>query len=182
VSYKIPFTKEELESTPLCLNIGSGRDYRRPQVGDKLWVNIDADPKVGADANLPLDQLHEVFEDKVLLIIAKDILEHVLYTWEDQEGYKRYLESWVRCLKPGGKIEIQVPDIHQLIEGWRRGDFDEANLLRFLYGEDLGLDRHYQVFTLGRLRSVVESMGLKVVKEQRLGICCMVEGYKVPTT
>lgn len=178
MSYKIPWTKEELEITPLCLNVGSGGDYRGAQHGDKLWVNIDGNPEISRDADIPLDKLHEVFEGQALFIVARDILEHIPFTWKTRDAWRPYLTSWVRCLKPGGKIEIQVPDMYMIFKGFVEGEFDEDNFNRYVFGEDEKWDRHYQLFSLGRLKTIMKQEGLHIVRAERKGICCIVEGLK----
>jgi SAM-dependent methyltransferase len=66
-----------------------------------------------ADAAGPLP-----FEDNTFdLIHASHILEHI--PWQYSEDV---LKEWVRVLKPGGTLEIWVPNGEEIVKGWLRAE------------------------------------------------------------
>ena len=71
------------------------------------------------DASKPLP-----FEDNVFdLIYASHILEHI--PWYKTE---QVLKEWVRTLKPGGSLEIWVPDGYKICKGIVRAEEKNINI------------------------------------------------------
>lgn len=78
------------------LNIGCGRDIREG------WVNLDITPLPGVDVVHDIGQVPLPFpSDEFDFVLCKDVLEHI--------DYVATLREIHRILKPGGKVEIQVP-------------------------------------------------------------------------
>jgi hypothetical protein len=151
------------------LNIGCGDDYKEG------WVNIDSSPYVKKDLDHDLSFLDEKFADQADFILAQDILEHLnMNKWEVA------LTRWVRCLKVGGKIQIQIPDPYLIFDKLVTGELTEEEVNRVIYGENTtDLDRHYQLFSLGRLKDTMKKLGLKIVEQRRINICSIVVGEKI---
>ena len=76
------------------LNLGCSDDVRPG------WINVDRYPP--ADQIVDLEQLWPWSDSSIDEILAQDIIEH-LY-----DKIHTMNELW-RVLKPGGKVEIQVP-------------------------------------------------------------------------
>ena len=81
---------------PRRLNLGCGRDTRPG------WVNLDRAALPGVDVVHDLERLPLPFADASFdEILAKDVLEHV--------DYIPLLSELWRVLRPGGRLDIQVP-------------------------------------------------------------------------
>ncbi|MBF0522627.1 MAG: methyltransferase domain-containing protein [Candidatus Omnitrophica bacterium] len=108
----------------LKLNLGCGTN--------KLdgWVNIDAvkdcNPDLVHDISQPLPYQDGTVDE----ILAIDLLEHF-------DKYMRYgvFYEWVRVLKVGGKIHLQVPNFPKIV--WRYFKLDFESFLDFVFGEPL---------------------------------------------
>lgn len=143
------------------LNLGSGHDYRPG------FVNIDAGPfKKDRDwdvfARLPLA------DGAVEEIVAIDVLEHA--PWPRTEAI---LREWVRVLRPGGKITLQVPNLPYLCQEYLDGRLSAFEASRWIYGgqgdggHGLGpahahLNAHGAGFDPQRLVDLCETVGLLV--------------------
>ena len=83
-----------------------------------FWTNVDADPLTAA-------QIHAIVppipaEDESLdEIYAGHFLEH-LYRPDARE----FLKECYRCLVPGGKLGLVVPDMREILKRWLAGTID----------------------------------------------------------
>jgi predicted SAM-dependent methyltransferase len=94
------------------LNIGCG------QFPLLYWINLDADPAAIADLHVRVPPIP--FGDGELdEIYAGHFLEHL----QPAEA-KAFLAECFRCLVPGGRLGILVPDTHEIMTRWLRGDLD----------------------------------------------------------
>lgn len=94
------------------LNIGCG------QWPLLYWTNIDGDPRAIADRYQQVPPLP--YADASLdEIYAGHFLEHLTYA----DGQALLVECF-RCLVPGGRIGIVVPDTREVLTRWFRGDLD----------------------------------------------------------
>lgn len=163
----------------LGLNIGCGKVDRRQSTPEVLWINIDADPAVNPDLVASVSDLDTRFMGQADEIVANDILEHIPYAQNNHTEHQIVLNSWVRCLKPGGVIRVQVPDPDAIIALYQNGSLDETAMLRVIYGENTGRwDRHYQMITLRRLKSSMMMAGVEIIESSILNICAIVFGRK----
>lgn len=102
----------------------------------KGWVNIDSVESVNPDL------LHDItkplpFEElSVDEILAEDLLEHF-------DKYMRFVVvyEWVRLLKIGGKLNVQVPDFKKILFKYFKFGFD--NFVDFIFGENLWQSEFY---------------------------------------
>lgn len=164
------------------LNIGSGKERKINDLTME-WINIDADSKMEPDivcSAEDLEGLHidgKPFTEHFDLIIAKDILEHIPYREDDKDRWIMCLSSWVRCLKPGGTIRIQVPDPFAIADCLQRGTVSEETANRVIFGESTGLlDHHYQLISKNRLAMAMSRCRLMITKMETLHVCAIVEG------
>jgi len=104
----------------LKLNLGCGLDKR------KGWVNLDAYASVKPDLIHDLLNPLPFSNNSVQYVLAQDILEH--FTKED---VRKVIAEIGRVLKLGGKVEVRVPNIDDIIV--RFADYKEVRN-EFLYG------------------------------------------------
>jgi predicted SAM-dependent methyltransferase len=151
---------------------------RRLNVGCGEWplyyfTNLDADPRLRADIHAAVPPLP--FEDGALDdIYAGHFLEHL-----GPEDATAFLLECFRCLAPGGRLGIVVPDTREIMTRWLNGAIDhvefpadvwhpvadlDAICRMFLYStvQDSGHKWSYDLFTLARL---LQSCGFEVTGE-----------------
>jgi len=100
------------------------------------WVNIDS-----VKACHP-DLVHDItqrlpYEDLTAdEILAEDLLEHF-------DKYLRFIVfyEWVRVLKTGGIVRVQVPDFKKILFKYFKFGFD--NFVDFIFGENLWESKIY---------------------------------------
>ena len=94
------------------LNVGAG-DY--PMA---YWINLDADPDLPADIHTSVPPIP--FADGELdEIYAGHFLEHL--THQDAQWF---LAECYRCLRPGGKLGLVVPDTREIMRRYLEGSID----------------------------------------------------------
>ena len=94
-------------------------------------------------------------------ILAESVLEHIS-TFDTQET----LWEWWRVLKPGGKLEIVVPDFDVIAKKWLAGRMSRTILLRYLYCPVLNPTRqmpHLNMFDRRSLRELLEAEDFKIM-------------------
>lgn len=118
---------------------------------------MDANPEKGAtythDAQTMPDGLAERF-DKVL---ASHVLEHIPY-WETVQ----VLKEWGKVLKTGGELHVIVPSLEWVAEQLLEEQPSIAILPHLHGGLTSPWDVHLGMFTMRRLRSVMEQAGFGV--------------------
>jgi len=138
----IRYTTEQIHrdvtgNQPICLNIGCGN---KPMKG---FINIDGDPE-NPNANFIWDFTPQMAwneriypypghlpwpDNTVDEIVAHHVLEHFIY------HHNHYVvRDWCRMLKPGGRIDIIVPDLDQLVEKLYLGQMNYLSVIQLLYG------------------------------------------------
>ena len=152
------------------LNVGCG------QFPLLYWQNLDADPRAIADIYqqvppLPFD------DDSLDEIYAGHFLEHLT-----REDGREFLAECFRCLTPGGRLGIVVPDTREVMTRWLAGaldcveypvntyhavaDLDDVCAL-FLYHTADPTDEspHLWAFDLGTLGRAMEAAGFVITGE-----------------
>ena len=152
---------------------------RRLNVGCGEWplhyfVNLDADTSLLADLHVTVPPLP--FDDGALDdIYAGHFLEHLA-----PAEAREFLAEAYRCLVPGGRLGIVVPDTREIMRRWLDGAMDhveypanrwhpvadlDAVCGLFLYSSTVQASRHqwsYDRYTLARL---LTTAGFEVVQE-----------------
>ena len=100
------------------------------------WINIDSvaalQPDLIHDVSQPLPY-NDLSVDEVL---AEDLLEHF-------DKYLRFVVfyEWVRVLKIGGKMTLQVPDFKKILRKYFKFGYD--NFVDFIFGENMWESKTY---------------------------------------
>lgn len=134
---------------PIRLNLGCGH---KPHP-DKL--NVDVRELPGVDIIAGVDNL-PFAEASVDCIHAAHLLEHFP---------KRYLLDvllpyWRSLLKPGGSLELVVPDSEAMLSAHQRGEIDFATLAEVTFGkQDYDGDFHYAMYSPASLTALLQQAG-----------------------
>lgn len=163
-----------LSETCLKLNIGCGYD---PREG---FINIDGRndlPKVDRVINLSKKSLLKYFRaGTVDFILAKDFIEHHFH-WEAV----RILKDFYSLLKPGGGLEMRLPDFEHICSSSEHSMTQKINLL--FGGQDIPQGEpdpssrkrfpeffcHKYSYTQDTMKQELEAAGFKNIVMQREG-------------
>lgn len=155
-----------MESTsPLRLHLGCGGNKREG------WVNLDSvaefQPDIVHDISQPLP-FADMTADEVL---AEDLLEHF-------DKYMRFLVfyQWIRVLKTGGTITLQVPNFKKTLLKYFKFGFD--NFVDFIFGENMlfsevyigHFGNHKWGYSVKTLQGFVKLFGLEPVSVETKGL------------
>jgi predicted SAM-dependent methyltransferase len=122
------------------VNCGSG-DYPLPG-----FCNLDADPSKPADIHATVPPLP--FDDACLdEIYAGHFLEHL--TYDDGQAF---LKECYRCLVPGGKLGLVVPDMREVLKRWLAGSIDAMEYPWGVFHRVSDLDAVCRVFLYGSVQ------------------------------
>ncbi len=137
------------------------------------WTNCDSDPKAVADIYQHVPPIP--FEDASLdEIYAGHVLEHM-----SREDTPVFLAECLRCLVPGGRLGVVVPDTREIMTRWLNGSIDCVELPTSTWHAVADLDavcelflystaqdsRHLWNYDLSTLARLLESAGFTVTGE-----------------
>ena len=148
-------------SSRKCLYLGCGSD-KRQSTNEEEWINVDIREEVNPDLVWDMEKTPYPFKDQEFdLILLKDSLEHVSY-----HKVEDVIKECHRLLKPGGKIQIQCPDLeaiaYKVILHPERGA-DYKALSYWIYGgQGYPEDTHKSGFTMKALKNLLERHGFKI--------------------
>ena len=145
------------------LNLGCGNKNLPGYLNCDLADNYSGTaPDVSCDVReLPFD---DNFADEVL---AVHVLEH-FYIWEVED----VVNEWIRVLKPGGKLVIEVPCLDKIINAFIKFDGQPpVNLAMWgLYGDPGYKDEkmcHHWCYSEKQLEALLKQVGLKEIKSEK---------------
>lgn len=100
------------------------------------WVNIDSVKACQPDLLHDISQPFPYDDLSVDEILAEDLLEHF-------DKYLRYIVfyEWVRVLKIGGTITLQVPNFKKILFKYFKFGYD--NFVDFIFGENMWESKTY---------------------------------------
>lgn len=139
---------------PKKVNIGSGP---RVHAG---YENIDVRPFPGVrqvdlmkGLPYPDNVLHEV--------LAEDVLEH----FRPDDLRNKILPEIYRVLRPSGRLVAQMPDLHEMVKQWKRGDVDDEMMSMRIHGrQDYPENTHYASYTEASMTKILNRIGFGTVK------------------
>ena len=169
--------------SPLRLNVGCGNDYREG------FINIDGRvdlPRVDRVINLSKESLLKYFkEGTVDFILANDIIEHHFH-WEGV----RITRDFYALLKPGGALEMRLPDFECICSSSELSMAKKINLLfggqDIPQGEENPSSRkrypeffcHKYAYTQTTLKEELEAVGFKNITTRKEGTNFVVTSVK----
>ena len=136
--------KGELPSGDLRIKVQWGEDSSSGviSVGIRQLAGVDV---VAEPDNLP-------FDDGRLIEIHSS---HLLQFFSDEELRERVLPSWLRLLKPGGRLSAIVPDWEGVLQRYQSGELSFENVKRTILGDG---GRYGNMPRTGFTRKSVEEM------------------------
>lgn len=122
-----------------------------------VTLDIDAslNPNIVADAGDLPEDLNGQFD----AVFASHVLEHFSY-WKEKD----VLKGWIRCLKSGGEIHVVVPSAEWAAREVLSEHPSPALHGHMLAGQVNGWDVHLNIFTMRKIRSLFERVGLTVFR------------------
>ncbi len=144
------------------------------------WVNIDSvksfEPDLVHDISRPLPYADQTVDE----ILAEDLLEHF-------DKYMRFVvfSDWVRALKIGGVITVQVPNFKKIL--FRYFKFGYDNFVDFIFGENMLRSRFYighfgnhkWGYSEASLKDFVRLFGIKPLSVEKRGLNLRLLGKKI---
>ena len=163
-----------IEKQSIKLHLGCGTKKKEG------WINIDSvkecKPDLLHDITQPLPY-PDLSADEVL---AEDLLEHF-------DKYQRFVVfyEWVRVLKLGGEITVQVPNFRKILFKYFKFGYD--NFVDFIFGENLWESKiyighfgnHKWGYSKKTLQEFVEFFGIDVVEIKEVGLNLRLTGKKL---
>ncbi|NPD88875.1 MAG: methyltransferase domain-containing protein [Asgard group archaeon] len=138
------------------LNLGCGIFYKPGYINIDLVEDKIAD-QIADVTNLPYE------ENSVDLIEASHIIEHF-----DVNQVPFVLSEWYRILKPGGKLEIEIPNLLKSVIKLKLSKYRKQLLtLKFLFGVDYRGNIHKIGFTRLFLKKSLSRTGFKKIRRKK---------------
>ena len=139
---------------PKKVNIGSGP---RVHAG---YENIDVRSFPGVrkvDLMKGLPYPDDVLEE----VLAEDVLEH--FRPSNLRG--KILPEIYRVLRPDGRLVAQMPDLHEMVNQWKRGDVDDEMMSMRIHGrQDYPENTHYASYTEESMSKILRRIGFGSVR------------------
>ncbi len=157
-----------LRPDPILLNVGCGNDYREG------FINIDGRddlPRVDRVIHVSQESLLTYFKAGTIdFILANDFIEHHFH-WEAV----RIMKEFFTLLKPGGILEMRLPDFEQICSSTDLPMEKKINLL--FGGQDIPQGEadpssrkrfpeffcHKYAYTPNTMRQELEAVGFKEI-------------------
>lgn len=144
------------------------------------WVNIDSVKAVSPDLVHDLRRPFPYEDLSVSEILAEDLLEHF-----DKYMRVQIFSEWARVLSIGGKITIQVPDLHKLLF-YRYFKFQFDDLVDTIFGENLwngkvyisDFGNHKWGYSPKSLTAFIGQFGIKKIEVKTVGLNIRFIGIK----
>lgn len=143
---------------PERLNLGCGFDHREG------YLNVDFQAFHAPDLVADVSDLPMLPSGRYVEILAQDVLEHL-----PRSATVPTLAEWNRLLAPGGRLELRVPSLFDLVDLFRRPENLNPNrqeaLLQSLFGTQAYTgDTHLTSFTRPLLEHHLDQEGFRPVE------------------
>ncbi len=143
--FKLPRKRKVISGKGLRLNIGCSKHIREG------YVNIDIRSLSGVDVVTDIRNLNYSNVDEILAI---DVIEHF-----PQGEVEEILKRWIKCLRKGGILILECPDVRELA----RMNLPDREFIKRLYGgQDYPENFHYAGFTMQTMKELLIKCGLKI--------------------
>ena len=142
------------------------------------YVHLDASPRNIYDSELNMmlapdvvadlsDELPMFGDNSFDEIRCHHVLEHMIY-----DKSRIAVAAMFRVLKPGGIIDVEVPDMTKIAQAWVDKKYTHAELQQWIYGEDLhgAYDGHRQALDRADLKEILVEAGFQLVDEPETGL------------
>ena len=161
-------TRQLETSKKKMIDIGCGTIYKQEEGYDVVRVDIrdEVAPDYRCDIRL-LPFANEEFDK----IYSSHVLEHF-----GRAEINSIFKEWLRVLKPGGEVEIIVPNIE-----WAFSNFNSSNndAMNVLYGaQDNPYDYHKVGFTPTTIKELFNIFGVSVKSVDLIGYNIIIKGTK----
>ena len=145
------FTFQPTPGDVVGLNLGCG-EYRvtwRPKV--TRWINVDRRKTVITDLECDCGSI-PLPDGCADVIVAVHVLEHL-----PRPAIDKTLVEWQRLLKPGGTIDVEVPNFDQTVRDYLAGNLER---IENIYGRQRwDGDAHFFGYNAERLSAVLTKAG-----------------------
>jgi len=144
--------KKIMNTEKLHLNLGCGRDIRDDFVN--IDLSADDDRVLKADAgSLPYP------DESADLIIATNLLEYF-----SQKEIQNILKEWVRVLKIGCELIIEVPSFRLINSAYQNGEIQLNTLSMLIFGDEKHSGTKQSIFDENYLKKQIEKTGLRITE------------------
>jgi predicted SAM-dependent methyltransferase len=139
------------------------------------FINVDIEYGPGVNVVADVRDLHCWPDESAVQIVAQDILEHF-----PAAQTQDILAEWRRLLKPGGHLDIRVPNMLVLATylsqdnpHWATTPMDPVQIIENIYGghrygPDGCFDAHHTGWTPRMLKAELEQAGFKVLRQDTM--------------
>ena len=148
-----------------------GAPLRRLHIGGRGpapgWELMNARAGVGVDHVGNANDLSRFADNSLDVIYSSHVLEHLDY----QDEIARTLQDWLRALKPGGLVQISVPDLAvlaRLLGDVRLDKAQRFQVMRMIFGGHThSFDYHQTGLTEEFLRDFLQQAGFVQIERVR---------------
>ena len=144
------------------------------------WINIDSVAALQPDLVHDISQPLPYDDLTVDEILAEDLLEHF-------DKYLRFVVfyEWVRVLKIGGTMTLQVPDFKKILRKYFKFGYD--NFVDFIFGENMWESKtyighfgnHKWGYSKKTLPEFVKLFGIEPLRIETMGLNLYFVGEKI---
>jgi SAM-dependent methyltransferase len=148
------------------------------------WKNyhLDVTDRGVWDRDLNMAVRPEFIGDIANLVDFRDDTFDVIQAWHVLEHLPRHrgnsaLREFFRVLKPGGLLDIEVPDMVRVCTAWLTGELNDDEFAQWAYGEDIGdkgnpADFHRYGWNEVSLQKELIAESYEIVEQPDTGLAC----------
>lgn len=125
--------------------------------------NTDIDEWPGLDMVLDASKVPYPFDDETWdEIVNSHMIEHI-----EHDKILPMFREWLRILKPGGKVFVDVPDLDEATRKYVAGDYSWDKLLELIYGlqDEREHQRHLWGYSPESLKNLFHAAGFSKIEQ-----------------